>query len=150
MATYNSNLVSAGQNVPSVYPGTVKPVYGSVSIPSNTTLATTDTIVLFSMPGPGSHIIDFWIDLPDLESGSTTLTLNLVDSETTANTIVSASTKGQAGGFISVVDAAHGKVGNGVTYASSSALKLVPNTAAGSTNGASAQVIYFGFEIAMD
>jgi hypothetical protein len=150
MTTYNSNLVSVGQNIPSVYPGTVRPVYGSVSIPSNTTLATTDTIVLFSMPGPASHIEGFWIDLPDLENSTTTLTLNLVDSETTANTIVSASTAGQAGGFISTVNAAHGKIGNGVTYAASSALKLVPNTAAGSTNGATAQVIYFGFNIAMD
>lgn len=150
MATYNSNLVSVGQNVPSVYPGTERPVYGSVSIPSNTTLATTDTIVLFSVPGPSSHIKDFWIDLPDLESGSTTLTLNLVDSESSPNTIVSASTAGQAGGFISTVNADHGKVGNGVTYTSPSAIKLVPNTAAGSTNGASAQVIYFGFAIAND
>lgn len=142
--TINSDLVAAGQGTPSVYPGTVHPVYGSVTIPAGTSFATTDSLVLFSCGGPNTSIVEFWLDFPAL-TGLATFTLT--DGTNTIATVTS--TVAGAGGFVDeTATAAHGKIGVGVQYTTPTAIKLVPLTGTTATTGASATVIYFYFGIA--
>lgn len=152
MATYNSNLIAAGggSGTPSILPGTSRPVYGSITIASNTSFATTDTMPLFFIQGPNAaHISSFWIDFPALDGGAG-LGISLVDSLSTPTTIIASSTTARAGGQVSNLNAAHGTVGNGVSYQAPNLLFLKPSTASTNTTGASATVIYFEFDIVSD
>ena len=152
MATYNSSLIIAGGGtaVPSIIPGTGRPVLGSISIASNTSFGTTDTLPLFYISGPNAaHIVSFWFDFPALDGGAG-LTLSLLDSLTTATTILSASTVARAGGWVSQLNAAHATIGPAITYQANNLLYLKPAASSTNTTGASAAVIYFGFEIAQD
>lgn len=143
--TINSDLVAAGQGTPSVYPGTVRPVYGSVSIPGTTSFATTDALVLFSAPGPNTSIVDFWLDIPAL-TGLATFTLT--DGTNTIATVTS--TVAGAGGYVDEsAIAAHGKIGKGVQYTTGTVIKLVPLTGTTSTTAlTTAVVVYFYFGLA--
>jgi hypothetical protein len=141
--TINSDIVAAGQGTPSVYPGTVKCVYGSVTIPAGTSFATTDSLVLFSAPGPNTSIVGFWLDIPALTGLPT---LSLTDGTNTIATVTS--TVAAAGGFVDeATNTTHAKIGNGVQYTSATAIKLIPVTGTTSTVGASAVVLYFAFDI---
>lgn len=142
--TINSDIVAAGQGTKSVYPGTISPVYGSVTIPAGTSFATTDALVLFSAPGPNSSIVDFWIDFPPL-TGLGTFTLT--DGTNTIATVTS--TAAAAGGYVDETGvAAYGKIGVGVQYTAPTTIKLVPLTGTTSTTGAAALVLYFKFGVA--
>lgn len=159
MATYNSNIIAGGANVNSAgsssgqavagYPQGPHWVLGSVTIASNTTLATTDTLPLFYVGGPSNHIGNFWFDFPAVDGG-TTLALALLDSNTTATTIFTGKTTARAGGWLDETDAAHATIGAAVSYTASSLIYLKPSTAATNTSGATAVIIYFGFEIVED
>lgn len=157
MATFNSDIVTArGASPFTVAPGTIKPILGSVVIASNTTIATNDTMPLFYMGGNSSdapgHIVAFWLDLPAIDGGSG-LTLSLLDSNTTPTTIISASTAGQAGGWLDETNAVHATIGTAVNYVSAptgSLIYLKAAHAATNTSGASALTIYFGFMASQD
>ena len=144
LGTINSDLVANGQGTPSVYPGTVRPVYGSVVIPGSASTATTDSLVLFSMPGPNSSIVGFWLDLPALTG---TATFTLTDGTNTIATVTS--TVAAAGGFVDITIANHAKVGTGLQYTSPTAIKLIPQTGSTATTGVTTTtVLYFCFDIA--
>lgn len=156
MATYNSNLVNAGQQTKSIPPGTVTPVYGSVAIPANTTLATSDTLQLFSMPGPSSHIVDGWLDFPILDTGGNTIRLQLKDSLTSPTTIIAA-----FGGLnaalrvVLPVSAATATIGSAITYNTTNgpipnAVFLNVSTGAGASVGGSIVTVGFYFGIVND
>src|ERR1051325_9656125 len=122
--TINSDIVAAGQGTPSVYPGTVKCVYGSVTIPASTSFATTDSLVLFSAPGPNKSIVGFWMDFPALTG---TPTFSLTAGTNTIATVTS--TVAAAGGFVDETGiAGHAKIGNAVQYTTATSIKLVPVT----------------------
>ena len=151
MATFNSSLINVGggQANPSVYPGTARPVIGSVTIASGTTIAINDTMPLFYQNGPACHIYSFWLDFPALDGG-TSLTLSLLDSNTSPTTIVNASTTGRAGGWLDETNAVDATLGAAIKYTAQSLVYL--KAAAGATNsvGGTAVVIYFGFLVTQD
>ena len=152
MATYSSDLIlgtGVGAAAPSVAPGTIRPVVGSVSIASNTSFGTADTLPLFTASGPYMRLSNFWIDFPALDGGSG-LGMNLVDTLATPTVIVSASTTPRAGGFVTTSAAKNGTIGTGVVYTSSTTIQLAVNTSSTDTTGASATVIYFGFDLIED
>lgn len=151
MATFNSNLVNAGQQTPSVMPNTMKGVYGTVAIPANTTPTLNDVIALFSMPGPSSHIIGGWIDFPILDSTST-LRLKLFDG---TNNIIPVAANATWSAALRIVleangQAALGLIGQSIAYTANTPISLVVTTTGGATVGASIVTINFGFFIAMD
>lgn len=84
MATYSSNLITAGQGTKSIVPGAAVVVSGSVAIPASTTLSqvTPDVIRLFYMPGPQSYLRDLQFQIPILDS-SNTLRMSLGDGTNT-------------------------------------------------------------------
>lgn len=143
--TINSDLVANGQGTPSVYPGTMRPVYGSVVIPGTTSFATTDALVLFTTPGPNTSIVGFWLDFPALTG---TPTFTLTDGTNTLATVTS--TVATGGGFVDIAtNSTHAKFGTGVQYTTSSTIKLVPLTGTTSTTGVTTTtVVYFGFYLA--
>ena len=152
MATYSSDLILGignGAAAPSVAPGTTRPVYGSVSIASNTSFGTTDTLPLFTASGPSMRLSNFWIDFPALDGG-TGLGMNLVDTLATPTVIVSASTTPRAGGIVITSAAGHGTIGAAVAYTTNTTIQLTVNTSSTNTTGASATVIYFGFDLLED
>ena len=139
-ATYSSSVF--GGAFPAklgVYPVVV---YGTVVIASNTTLQTTDTINLCSIPANGI-LSDFDIMLPALDPSGTGLTLSLVDTTGTPMVYVSATTKGRAVGVVSWVDYYFTSAGLGQLYTAQSSLVLVPQHVASNTTGASAVTIDF-------
>ncbi len=155
MAAYNSNLVLAGQQTKSVVPGTLTPIAGVVAIPASTTLALNDTLQLFSMPGPSSHIVDGWLDFPILDSGNT-IRLQLLDSLTSPTTIIAA-----FGGLnaalrvVLQVSAATATIGSPITYNTTNG--AIPNpifikvsTGSGQATAASVVNVYFAFNIYND
>lgn len=153
IATFNSNLVTAGQQCKSVAPGTISPVFGSVTIAANTTLASTtsDTIQLFSMPGPSSHLVGGWLDNPILDS-TNTLRWSLTDG---TNAIIPNATFATSSAALRIVlqnngAAAHILMGSGVTYTVNTPIYIAINTGAGATIGGTAVVIYFCFFVAQD
>ena len=150
MATdYPSNLANAGQQTKSVYPGTVSPVYGSVTIAANTTLALNDTLSLMTMPGPSSHIVGGWVQLPILDSGDT-IRLKLWDG---TNNIITGLHANAANNVVIESSAVLALIGSGVSYVGGSALgpiQLKVTTGAGVSVGGSAVVVYFCINVAMD
>jgi hypothetical protein len=147
MATFNSNIVTAG--VPPLFPvpGTVRPVWGSVSIPSGQVFTAEDTINLFQIDGPSCHLVDFVIWVPDLDA-ATALVLDLQYGFATPTVIVNDSTVGQAGGVLSTVNAIAGTVGSGVTVTTPTYVQFEVVT--GATNNASVATIYFVAQVAAD
>jgi len=143
--TINSDLVAAGQGQPSVYPGTVRPVYGSVTIPGTTSFTTTDQLVLFQAPGPNTSIVGYWMDFPALTG---TVTFTRTDGTNTIATVTS--TLATGGGYVDETStAAHGKIGTGVQYTTPTTISLIPLTGTSATTGVTTTtVIYFGFSIA--
>ena len=150
MAAYNSTLVNVGQQTPSVAPGTVRPVVGSVVIPANTTLNLNDTIPLFSMPGPSSHIVGGWLDFPILDSGNT-IRLQLLDALASPTTIVAAFGGLNAALRVVIeVSAATATIGSAIAYTAATAVFLKVSTGAGASVGGTAVTIYFEFSIMND
>lgn len=159
MSTYNSNIVTNTSPAKfGVYP---QWVWGYVSIANATSLTTSDTIYLCKIPAGTLLVPAFVIDLPVLDGGggSASLTLSLKDDTnsttslvygptgtalTSAQTYVSASTTGQAGGLITEANVAHGVIG--ITYQTQQNLVLVP--AFNANAACSAVTIYFGFQFA--
>ena len=151
-----SNLYTAGQQAKSVYPGTESPVYGQLVIPANTSFQSTttaDRLWLFDFPGPSSHLLGGWIDFAALDGGNG-VTFSLVDTLATPNTIVSGTTVGQAGGFLSIIGAMtvtqHGLIGYPVIYTGGIHLELLCAHSSTNTSGASALTINFFFSVAND
>lgn len=153
MATYNSNLILAGggQAAPSVTPGTVRPVLGSIVIPNGVTIGSNDTFPLFYMSAASAgHILDFFIDTPALDSGAT-LTMSLLDSTTpTPTTFVNASTTFRAGGQLSNAQAARATVGAAVNYTAQNLIFLRAVAGAGANVGGTPVTVYFWFSITRD
>lgn len=151
MATYNSNLVAAGQGTPSIMPGTVKAVYGSVTIPAGVTIGANDTMPLFYMAGGSpAHILNYLIDSPALDSGAT-LTVSLLDSTTpTPNTIISAATGFRAGAVLTAATALRATIGAAVGYTTSNLIFLRAVAGAGAGVGGTPVVVYFTFEVGKD
>ena len=153
MATYPSNLVLAGggQAAPSVSPGTVRPVVGTIVIPNGVTIAANDTMPLFYMSsGSAAHIIAYVLDSPALDSGAT-LTVSMLDSTTpTPTSFFTASTGFRAGAVLTQATALHATLGAAVNYQASNLIFLKAIAGAGANVGASPVTIYFSFEIARD
>jgi hypothetical protein len=153
VATYPSNLILAGggQATPSIVPGTLRPVTGSVVIPAGVTIGANDSLPLFNISsGSAAHICDFMLDSPALDSGAT-LTMSLQDSTTpTPNTIIAASTAFRAGGILTSANAARATMGMAVSYTSSNLIRLTAIAAAGASVGASAVTIFFYFAISRE
>lgn len=149
MAIYNSNLVAAGQGSPSVLPGAAKVIYGSVTVPSGVALGANDTLPLFTLGASSAlHICGYTLDSGAMDAGST-LTMSLLDSNTTPTTIINAVTTFRTAAFMSHLTAAHGSIGAAISYTAPSLIYLKA-IAGGTGNLATAQTIYFMFEVARD
>lgn len=152
MATYNSNLVAAGggQAAPSVMPGTIKAVYGSVTIPASVTIGANDTMPLFYMSGGSpAHIVNYLIDTPALDSGAL-LTVSLLDSLATPTAFFTASTGFRAGSIITAATTLRASIGAAVGYTTQNLIFLRAIAGAGANVGGTPVVVYFTFEITKD
>lgn len=150
MAIYPSNLVQQGR-APSIMPGTMKPIVGFVALPAGVTLATNDTIPLFSLSsGGGAHIFSVLIGSQALDSGAT-VSISLVDSMTpTPNIIVPTSTTFRAGGVITDAQLAPLLFGAGVTYTTPNLIQLLVTAGAGAAIGAGGARINFNIGVSSD
>lgn len=152
MATYPSNLILAGggQANPSTLVAAVRPVYGSVVVPAGVTIAANDTLPLFNIgAGSAAHITGYMIDGGAMDAG-TTLTMSLLDSLTpTPTTIFNAVTSFRTAAVLTHATAARASIGAAVSYTAPNLLFL--RAIAGGTGAlATAQTIYFVFELARD
>lgn len=118
--------------------------FGTCVIASNTTLQTTDTILLATIPANG-YLSDFTIALPALDAGAG-LTLSLEDTTGTPMIYISSTTKGQAVGVLTWADYYFTSAGLGLLYTAQSVLQLVPTHVATNTTGASALTIAYRVE----
>jgi hypothetical protein len=155
---FNSSDIKAG--IPArlgVYP--TKNV-GVITIASNTTLSssTTDTLPICNIP-PNSFMSGLLINLPAL---GTSLTVSLVDNLASATTYVLQSTRGAAGGTLTMADVLIGVLGQQyagtavaiggapgtkeVVWASGAQLLLSVATSASATSGATALNIVYMVE----
>ena len=150
MATYPSNLVQAGggEAAPSIVPGTVRPVVGSVLLPAGITLAANDTLPLFSLSsGGGAHIFSVFISSVALDTGAT-LTMSLVDSSApTPNVIIAPSNTFRAGGVLNDANVGNASIGAAISYVASNLIQLLVNAAAGAAIPAGGARIFFNFGI---
>lgn len=150
MATYPSNLIQAGggEAAPSIVPGTLRPVVGSVLVPAGVTLAANDTLPLFSIStGGGAHIFSVFISSVALDTGAT-LTMSLVDSSTpTPNVIIAPSNTFRAGGVLTDAQVGNAAIGAAVSYTASNLLQLLVNAAAGAAIPVGGARIYFNIGI---
>lgn len=149
LGTISSNLYTSNQQQQSVYPGTAKRVVGYLTIPANSSFATTDILKMMQFPGPTTYFDSFIIDLPALDGGNG-LTWKMVDTSSSPITYFTGNTTGQAAGYISTTNATNGLMGAATNsnngYASGIELRLVPSHASTNTTGASALQINFEIE----
>ena len=151
MAIFNSNLIIAGQQVKSVYPGTVLPVYGNIAIPASTTLSQVvpDTLQAASAPGPSSHLVDGWFNFPILDS-SNTLRMSFGDGTNTIVPSTAITTWNAAQRFVLEVSAANAMMGNAITYSAVTSLYWSVATTSGAATAASVLQVYFCLFFAND
>lgn len=149
MAVYNSNLIASGQGTPSILPGATKVVFGSVTVPAGVALGANDTLPLFyAGAGSAAHIVGYTIDSGAMDAG-TTLTMSLLDSNTTPTTIINAVTTFRTAAVMTEGTAAHGTFGAAISYTTPSLIYLKA-IAGGTGNLATAQTIYFMFHMSRD
>ena len=152
MATYPSNLILAGggEAAPSIVPGTVRPVVGSILVPAGVTLAANDTLPLFSISsGGGASIFSVFIGTAALDTGAT-LVMSLVDSTApTPNVIIAPSNTFRAGGVLTDANVAPNMIGDAVKYTASNLLQFLVTAAAGAAIPAGGARIYFNFGISV-
>lgn len=153
MATYSSNLILAGggQANPSVVPGTVRGVAGSIVIPSGITIAANDTMPLFYVgAASAAHIVNYFIDSPALDSGAT-LTVSLLDSTTpTPTSFFTAQTGFRAGAVLTAATALRATMGAAVNYTAPNLIFLRAVAGAGASVGGTPVTVYFTFELTRD
>jgi hypothetical protein len=149
LATYNSNLIAAGQGSPSILPGATKTIVGSVTVPSGVALLANDTLPLFYLgAGSAAHIVGYTIDSGAMDAG-TTLTMSLLDSNTTPTTIINAVTTFRTAAVMTEGTVGHGTIGSAISYTAQSLIYLKA-IAGGTGNLATAQTIYFMFHVVRD
>lgn len=151
MPTYPSNLIQAGggEAAPSIVPGTMRPVVGSILVPAGITLALNDNLPLFYLSaGGGAHIFSVFIGTQALDTGAT-VTISLVDSSApTPNVLMAPQTTFRAGGVITDAQMAVNGMGAAVSYTTPNLIQLLVNAAAGAAIPAGGARIYFNFGIA--
>jgi hypothetical protein len=155
---FNSSDIKAGlSRGPGVYP--IK-YNGVITVASNTTLSssTTDTLPICPIPN-NSFISGLIINMPAL---GTSLTLSLVDTLASPTTYVLQSTRGAAGGVLTMADILIGVLGTQygatavaiggapgtkeVVWAAGTNLVLAVATSSGATSGATALNIVYQVE----